>query len=85
MKNRFKNLLYSTILLSGILSLTIHLMVNSTDAMSFDSFYSQVNENHQKLLWKFGDNLNEGDYFSYRICNSAILKLSSLHIVILYI
>ena len=68
MKNRFKNLLYSTILLSGILSLTIHLMVNSTDAMSFDSFYSQVNENHQKLLWKLGDNLNKSDYFSYRIC-----------------
>mgnify|MGYP006417443289 CR=1 FL=1 len=67
-----KKLIYCTILLTGILSLTVPMVVNSSEAMSFDSYYSQISEKHQKSLWDVGDNLDEGDYFSYRICDGTI-------------
>ena len=67
-----KKLIYCIILLTGILSLTVPMMVDSSEAMSFDSYYSQIYEKHQKSSWNVGDNLSEGDNFSYRICDGSI-------------
>ena len=69
---RLKTLLYSGILLTGILSILIPFMADSSEAMSFDSYQSQISENYQKSLWNLGENIHEGDYFSYRICDGAI-------------
>lgn len=72
MENKSKNLIHFGILLSGILSILVPFMTDSTYAVNFDSFYSQINEKHQKSLWKLGESLNEGDSFTYRICDGTV-------------
>lgn len=53
-------------------SIMIILLIPNVSAYS--NHYDEVMDNQNNVSWSVGDNLNEGDYFHYTICNDELMS-----------
>jgi len=60
------------LILATILVSTIVITIPSVSAISMNNYLEQVKanyDNYNNSLWSLGENIQEGDYYSYKICN----------------
>jgi len=72
MNTRKHHLLFIPILMITVL-ISIVTMVPSVSAISYLDQVKANYDNYNDSLWSLGNNLAEGDYYSYKICNDDIM------------